>query len=153
MLDDDFESHKFSFPLHAGTIKYMTRDQPTFWERESEVIGLIVSILVLTSGALTTLFKFFKQRRKDRVDGYYQKVLYVTNQARQTSDLDKKRKYLAELFLIRNNAFEQLMSENLDANEAFTIFVSLLNGAIHELEGDIRATQPQRIPESFEQQR
>lgn len=153
MLDDDFESHKFSFPLHSGTVKYMTRDQPTFWERESEVIGLLVSILVLTSGALTTLFKYFKQRRKDRVDGYYQKVLFVVNHARQTHDLEKKRKYLSELFLIRNNAFEQLMAENLDANEAFTIFVSLLNGAIHELEGDIRAAHAQTMTASFDDQR
>jgi TRAP-type uncharacterized transport system substrate-binding protein len=144
MLDDNFESHKFSFPLHQGAIKYMTRDQPTFWERESEVIGLLVSILVLASGGLTTLFKYLKQRRKDRVDTYYQKILYVTDHARATHDLEKKKKYLSELFLIRNNAFEQLIAENLDANEAFTIFVNLLNGAIHELEGDIRALQQER---------
>jgi TRAP-type uncharacterized transport system substrate-binding protein len=144
MLDDDFESHKFSFPLHEGTIKYMTRDQPTFWERESEVIGLLVSIIVLTSGGLTTLFKYLKQRRKDRVDTYYQKVLYVASHAHEAHDLEKKRKYLSELFLIRNNAFEQLIAENLDANESFTIFVNLLNGAIHELEGDIRALQQER---------
>jgi TRAP-type uncharacterized transport system substrate-binding protein len=151
MLDDNFESHKFSFPLHEGTIKYMTRDQPTFWERESEVIGMLVSILVLASGGLTTLFKYLKQRRKDRVDTYYQKVLYVASHARETHDLGKKRKYLSELFLIRNNAFEQLIAENLDANESFTIFVNLLNGAVHELEGDIRASQQeQNIPASVE---
>jgi TRAP-type uncharacterized transport system substrate-binding protein len=144
MLDDNFESHKFSFPLHEGAIKYMTRDQPTFWERESEVIGLLVSILVLTSGGLTTLFKYLKQRRKDRVDTYYEKILYTANHARETHDLEKKRKYLSELFLIRNNAFEQLVAENLDANEAFTIFMNLLNGAIHELERDIQALQHER---------
>lgn len=138
MLDDNIESHKFSFPLHEGAIKYMTRNQPTFWERESEVIGLIVTILVLTSGGLTTLFKYLKQRRKDRVDVYYQRVLFAVNHARETNDLDKKRKYLSELFLIRNNAFDQLVAEKLDANEAFTIFVNLVNGAINELEGEIR---------------
>lgn len=138
MLDDNMESHRFSFPLHEGAVKYMTRNQPTFWERESEVIGLIVSILVLTSGGLTTLFKYLKQRRKDRVDMYYQRVLFAANLARETNDLDKKRKYLDELFLIRNNAFDQLVAEKLDANEAFTIFVNLANGAIHELERDIQ---------------
>lgn len=153
MLDNNFESHKFSFPLHEGTVKYITRDQPTFWERESEVIGLLVSILVLTSGGLTTLFKYFKQRRKNRVDSYYQKVLYVANHARETRDPEKKRKYLSELFLIRNNAFEQLIAENLDANESFTIFVNLLHGAIHELERDILASlQEQNISASFEDQ-
>lgn len=145
MLDDNIESHKFSFPLHEGAIKYMTRDQPTFWERESEVIGLLVSIFVLASGGLTTLFKYLKQRRKDRVDTYYQKVLYAVNHARDTNDVEKKRRYLSELFLIRNNAFDQLVAERLDANEAFTIFVNLLNGAIHELEGSIRELERQRI--------
>jgi TRAP-type uncharacterized transport system substrate-binding protein len=141
MLDDNIESHKFSFPLHEGAIQYMTRDQPTFWERESEVIGLLVTVLVLASGGLTTLFKYLKQRRKDRVDIYYEKVLYAVNHARSTHELEKKRKYLSELFLIRNNAFEQLVAEKLDANEAFTIFVNLVNGAIAELEGDVRALE------------
>ena len=141
MLDDNIESHRFSFPLHEGAIKYMTRNQPTFWERESEVIGLVVSILVVTSGGLTTLFKYLKQRRKDRVDTYYQRVLFVVNHARATNDLEKKRKYLSELFLIRNNAFDQLIAEKLDANEAFTIFLNLANGAIYELERDIRALE------------
>jgi hypothetical protein len=150
MLDDKLESHKFSFPMHEGAIKYMTRDQPSFWERESEVIGLIVTILVLASGGLTTLFKYLRQRRKDRVDTYYQKVLYVINHARETNDPAKKKKYLSELFMIRNNAFDQLIAENLDANEAFTIFVSLQNGAIHELEGDMRASQQEQdVPASI----
>lgn len=138
LLDDNIESHKFSFPLHEGAVKYMTRDQPTFWERESEVLGLLISILVLTSGGVTTLIKYLKQRRKDRVDTYYQKVLFASNQARATDNPLKKQEYLKELYLIRNNAFEQLIAENLDANEAFTIFVNLLNATIQEIEAEIR---------------
>jgi TRAP-type uncharacterized transport system substrate-binding protein len=145
MLESNFESHKFSFPLHTGAMKYITRDQPTFWERESEVIGLILSLLVIGSGSITTLYKYLKQRRKDRVDTYYQKVLYVSNQARQTNDTRKKKQYLDELFLIRNNAFDQLISENLDANEAFTIFGNLLNSAIRELEQDIQNIQRETL--------
>jgi TRAP-type uncharacterized transport system substrate-binding protein len=145
MIESNFESHKFSFPLHGGAMKYITRDQPTFWERESEVIGLILSFLVIGSGSMTTLYKYFKQRRKDRVDTYYQKVLYVSNQARQTMELQKKKQYLHELFLIRNNAFDQLIAENLDANEAFTIFGNLLNSAIRELEQDIQTMQKESL--------
>jgi hypothetical protein len=138
LLSSDYESHKFSFPLHEGAIKYILRDQPTFLERESEVVGLVITILVLTSGGLTTLFKYLKQRRKDRVDTYYQKVLYVSNRARQSNSLEQKQEFLAELHVIRNNAFDQLIAENLDANDAFTIFVNLVNAAIAELELDIK---------------
>jgi len=145
LLDSNIESHKFSFPLHEGALKYMTRDQPSFWERESDLLGLIITIAVLTSGGLTTLLKYLKQRRKDRVDIYYQKVLYVSAHARQTNELEQKENYLKELFLIRNNAFEQLISERLDANEAFTIFVNLLNATIYELEQDIK-TQKKEQP-------
>lgn len=141
MIESNFESHKFSFPLHTGAVKYMNRDQPTFWERESEVIGLILSLLVIGSGSITTLYKYLKQRRKDRVDTYYQKVLFVSNQARLTRDVVRKKQYLDELFLIRNNAFEQLIAENLDANEAFTIFGNLLNASIRELEQEIQLMQ------------
>jgi TRAP-type uncharacterized transport system substrate-binding protein len=141
MVEPNFEAHKFSFPLHTGAIKYITRDQPTFWERESEVIGLVLSLLVIGSGSLTTLYRYFKQRRKDRVDTYYQKVLFVSNHARQSKDVAKKKQYLDELYVIRNNAFEQLIAENLDANEAFTIFGNLLNAAIRELEADIKSLE------------
>lgn len=140
LLSSDYESHKFSFPLHDGAIKYILRDQPTFWERESEVVGLVITILALTSGGLTTLFKYLKQRRKDRVDTYYQKVLYVSNRARQSTSREQKENFLAELHIIRNNAFDQLIAENLDANDAFTIFVNLANAAIAELELDIKAS-------------
>lgn len=138
LLDDNLSSHKFSFPMHAGAVKYMTRDQPTFWERESEVLGLLFSLLVVTSGGITTLVKYLRQRRKDRVDTYYQKVLYVSNQARITNDVEKKIGYLQELYVIRNHAFDQLIAEHLDANEAFAIFTSLLNAAIQQLEIEIR---------------
>ena len=141
MVEPNFEAHKFSFPLHPGAIKYITRDQPTFWERESEVIGLVLSLIVIGSGSLTTLYRYLRQRRKDRVDTYYQKVLFVSNHARQTRDVVKKKQYLDELYMIRNNAFEQLIAENLDANEAFTIFGNLLNAAIRELEHDIKNLQ------------
>jgi TRAP-type uncharacterized transport system substrate-binding protein len=139
LLDADIESHKFSFPLHEGAIKYMLRDKPTFWERESEVLGLIITLAVLASGGLTTVFKHLKQRRKDRVDTYYQKVIYVNGRARQTKDLEEKQNYLTELLVIRTNAFEQLIAENLDANEAFTIFCNLINSSIQELEQDIKS--------------
>jgi hypothetical protein len=138
LLDADVESHKFSFPLHEGAIKYMLRDKPTFWERESEVLGLIITLVVLASGGLTTLLKYFKQRRKDRVDTYYQKVIYVNTRARQTKDIEQKENFLTELLLIRTNAFEQLIAESLDANEAFTIFGNLVNSSIQELEQDIK---------------
>jgi TRAP-type uncharacterized transport system substrate-binding protein len=139
LLDADVESHKFSFPLHEGAIKYMTRDKPTFWERESEVLGLIITLVVLASGGLTTLLKHFKQRKKDRVDTYYQKVIYVNTRSRETKDLQQKQNYLDELYVIRTNAFEQLIAENLDANEAFTIFGNLINSSIQELERDIKS--------------
>ena len=139
MLDDHIESHKFSFPLHDGALQYMKRNEPTFWERESELIGLIITILVLISGGLTTLIKYLKQRRKDRVDIYYNKVLFAANRAREANSLQKKEEYLKELFIIRDSAFQQLIAESLDANDAFVIFVNLANSAIYELEQDIKA--------------
>lgn len=137
LLDQDIGSHRFSFPLHPGTIQYIKRDQPTFWERESELIGLLISLGVLFSGGLTTLLRYLRQRRKDRVDTYYLKVLQVADKARSSENFEEKRKYLQELHTIRNNAFDQLVRERLDANESFTIFTSLLNAAISELENDI----------------
>jgi TRAP-type uncharacterized transport system substrate-binding protein len=138
MLDDNLESHKFSFPLHDGAAQYMTRNEPTFWERESELIGLIITIVVLLSGGITTLIKYLKQRRKDRVDIYYNKVLYVSQRARDANDLAQKEEFLKELFIIRDSAFQQLIAETLDANDAFVIFVNLANSAIYELEQEIK---------------
>jgi TRAP-type uncharacterized transport system substrate-binding protein len=145
MLDDNLESHKFSFPLHDGASQYMTRNEPTFWERESELIGLIITIVVLFSGGITTLIKYLKQRRKDRVDIYYNKVLFVSQRARDVNDLAQKETYLKELFVIRDSAFQQLIAETLDANDAFVIFVNLANSAIYELEQEIKELKKTQV--------
>jgi TRAP-type uncharacterized transport system substrate-binding protein len=149
LLDPNIESHRFSFPLHQATTKYIKRDQPTFWERESELMGLGISLVVLLSGGITTLFRYLKQRRKDRVDIYYLKVLQVSDKARASKSLEEKKKYLKDLHEIRNNAFDQLVRERLDANESFTIFTSLLNAAISELENDLRALKENALEASL----
>jgi NMT1-like family len=145
LLDANIESHKFSFPLHGGSVKYINRDQPTFWERESDLLAFVISLLALLVGGITTLVKYLKQRRKDRVDIYYLKVLQVADQARKEPSEEGKRAFLKQLHEIRNNAFDQLVRENLDANEAFSIFSGLLNATISELEEDLRTSSSRKL--------
>ena len=131
-LKMDATSHTLSFPLHEGTIQYLTRNKPTFLERYAELIGLFVSIMVLAYGGLISLRTRIRANRKDRVDEYYKKLLELRIEA--NTEKGNREEYMDRIDQIRADAFEALISERLPANTAFEIFLKLLEDVKQEIE-------------------
>lgn len=115
-IKEDFDRDALNFPLHQGTIDFIERDQPTFFERYAEAFGVIFSIMVVMFGGFTSLRKI----RKERIDKYYKKVM----DCESVSDLEE----------LSNDAVKQLQNEKLSADESFTIFLNLVEKRRHELE-------------------
>ena len=115
-IKEDFDRDALNFPLHQGTIDFLERDQPTFFERYAEAFGVIFSIMVVMFGGFTSLRKI----RKERIDKYYKKVM----DCESVSDLEE----------LSNDAVKQLQNEKLSADESFTIFLNLVEKRRHELE-------------------
>lgn len=139
LLSEDFNDHNFLFPLHPGVVDYQTRDQPSFLERYSEAVGLFVSLVVIATGAISTSYNKLKQRKKDKVDEYYKYVLKISDKAHESMVTSKElERYLNELFMIRNHAFQLLVDERVEANNSFVIFLMLLQSTVEYIESQVQ---------------
>jgi TRAP-type uncharacterized transport system substrate-binding protein len=135
LLQEDFNDHTFIFPLHEGTSAYLNRNQPSFWERYAEIIGLVGSVLVVLTGWISRRYSQWKQRRKDKIDEYYLRVMEISDKAHHGHVGDEELSVLLEeLRQIRNHAFKLLVNEHVAADNAFVIFQMLLQSTVQHLE-------------------
>ncbi|NQZ82702.1 MAG: hypothetical protein HRT52_16965 [Colwellia sp.] len=127
-ITDQFEPLKLNFPLHQGTRRYLERDRPSFFERFAEMINMLayLSVLLLTSGG--AFYRWRRQRKKDRIDRFYLRVLAVREQLDELSLLAA----LQQLKEIENEAFQLLIDEELVADESFQIFLTLLKQTVED---------------------
>jgi len=132
-LSEEFDPQQLNFTLHDGCRQYLERDRPGFFERYAEVFGLGFTIMLALYGAITALARWRQQRKKDRIDVYYEEVLAIK------SDLTAAPTHAAcdeashRLYDLRERAFVQLVNEQLAADESFRIFVTLLNDVLREI--------------------
>jgi len=134
-LQDEFNPQMFAFPVHTGTSAYLNRNQPSFWERYAEVVGLGASIIAVIAGAISRYYSRWRQRRKDRIDEYYLRVMTLGDKAHQTGITSEQlEKMLVELQNIRTHAFKLLVAERIAADDAFIIFQLLLQATVQYVE-------------------
>lgn len=132
-ITEQFDPLKLRFPLHNGAKHYLERNKPKFYERYAELFGVLFSILIAFIGGVATLNKWRKLRKKNRIDSYYKGVMDIQiqvddfNSEQDCQDAVQKLKYL------RQNAFEQLISEKLMADESFRIFITFVNDTRKEI--------------------
>ena len=133
VLEDNLHETLY-YPLHKGVHMFLDRNKPSFLERYAEVIALILTIVIIMSGIISSYRKWNKQRKKDRIDVYYEQVLEIDRILSQTEDIKLLKQKLKILYEIRERAFENLIKEKLSADESFKIFMDLTLGTIQRIE-------------------
>ncbi len=132
-LKEDFERTRLNFPLHNGARIYLDRDEPSIFERYAELIGVVFSILVTLISSGLYLSKWQAQRKKDRVDIFYQDIMDIKNELsslKKTSEVAQRIKMLKDS---QHKAFKMLIDEELRADESFRIYMELSKETIQEL--------------------
>ncbi len=124
-LSYNFDTSRLTYPLHEGTQRYLMRDEPGFLERYAEVMALVVTLILLIFGAVSSVGRIVRQRKKDRIDNYYQAAEAISKQA--TNDSESLRQSLTMLADLKSRAVEQLRHETLQADESFLIFLALVH--------------------------
>ena len=99
----------------------MDRDGPRF-------INLAYSVLFTRAPSLSRR-RWRARRRKDRIDGFYLRVLELRGEV-AFADASNT---LAQLEAIEREAFDALVGERLAADDSFRIFTELVNGLRREL--------------------
>ncbi|NPA36216.1 MAG: hypothetical protein GXO47_05140 [Chlorobi bacterium] len=125
----------YSFPLHRGALNYLNRNKPSVWTRYASVIWPFISILAIIAGAFASLKRHISQRKKIRMDSLYTELLQIRKRAIEHKDEGHVKQFLAELGDIRIKAFDALMENKLNADESFTIFLSLYSDVENEING------------------
>ena len=125
------------FPLHEGVHLFLERNNPSFLERYAEVIALLLSVFILFSGVISSYRKWNKQRKKDRIDVYYEEVLEINRGISNIEETELLKQKIDMLNKIRERAFENLIKEKLIADESFKIFTELSYETILQIEKKI----------------
>jgi TRAP-type uncharacterized transport system substrate-binding protein len=111
-IDESFDQKALLYPLHEGTLSYLRRDQPTFFERYADTIALVLSIFAVLYGALQTIRNTLARRKKEQVDLYFLDFLEIRSD--KTMGVEQKVKKLDGLF---QRAVEQMTNEKLEKSD------------------------------------
>lgn len=125
-LDENTAESRVQFPLHSGAERYLRRDEPGFLVKYAEAMGFILSASILLWGLGSGVRKWLLQKRKDRIDKYYQAIESIIGRLREGEEsLDNLEE---ELITLRKDALHELVKEKLAADESFVIYQNMANG-------------------------
>lgn len=129
------------FPLHSGAANYYARNDPPFVLVYAEALSLGLTLVVSVGSGLLAFREWQRRARKNRIDRYYLEVEEVAGERHadrlSREDLIHLREHLVAL---RNRAFHDLVAERLEANEAFSIFLSAVNDRLLEISQHLART-------------
>ena len=123
-ISESFDVDLMNFPVHTGAELYYSRNEPTFWERNAEVLALIITVTVLTIGTFRSIRGYLSRRKKERIDVYFDDYLALKEQ--QPHD------YKARLQDLLHRSIQQMVSERLDKHD-FDIFARLVYAELSSL--------------------
>jgi len=138
-MKEDFDQDKLNIPLHEGARTFLARDEPSFVERYAELGGVILSLIIATWSGLVSLAKWQAQKKKDRIDEFYEDLITTKNQIpllKKPNEAIERIKYIKSS---QNKAFELLISEELVANESFRIYMELSKETLNDLRSKLKA--------------
>ena len=91
-------------------------------------MGFVLTLILILWSVLVWVQRWYLKRRKNRIDTYYLAIDDVINRLHDGTDLVEINQLETELLKIRQRASEELVKEQLDADESFIIYQNMLNG-------------------------
>lgn len=132
-LSANFDISSTTFVVHPGARAFVSKDEPSVYERYSGVAEVAATLIFGLISGLYAAVKIYSIRRKNRIDRFYKAAMEVRDAAQGSSDLTVRRKAVSELRALQNDAFRMLVDEKLAADESFRIFITLSNDIIGDL--------------------
>lgn len=134
-LSEDFDVSNASFKLHAGTLAYLHRDEPTMYERYSGIAEVLVTLMIGLASASVAGVRIFNRYRKNRIDSFCIRAIELRDAVSSDADAAERDRVVQQLRDLQTEAFGLLADEKLAADESFQIFVTLSNDAIAQVCG------------------
>ncbi len=121
----DFDPKDLSFKLHGGARKYLTRYEPSFFEKNADLFGVGISILLALASAIYSIARWQRLKKKNRIDVYYNKLIGMRKKIPLANTAEKIDQLDQELKSIQEETIRLVTSEDLLADESFSIFLNL----------------------------
>lgn len=112
-----------TLPAHPGTIRYQQREAPNLLERYAEVMALVVTLLIASLSGLVALSRIRRQRRKDRLDNYFEQALVLSEQARSAAKPDAADGFQRQIQALRAEVIGLFVNEKIEADTTFLAFL------------------------------
>jgi hypothetical protein len=132
-FDDAIDVSKSTFVVHAGTQNFLQRAEPTMYERYSGVAEVAVTLLITLISATVAGFRILKRKRKNRIDRFYVAIIAIRDSVNRDSSSEEREQARQKVRELQNSAFDQLVTEQLAADESFQIFVTLSKDVLEQL--------------------
>lgn len=120
-INESFNTAKLLYPLHRGTDAYLRRDEPSFIERYADAIALIITVIVLSLGAVQTLRNFLAARQKVRLQHYFAEYLAISENPEISSE-----ERIKQLNALLRETLTHVTESKLDKDD-FHIFSHLIH--------------------------
>jgi hypothetical protein len=127
-LDEQSSTAHLQFPLHPGAENFFRRTDPGFFAKHVEMMGFILTLILILWSVLVWAQRWFLQSRKNRIDAYYEAIDEVINRLNDGTNLEEINELENTLLEIRQRAADELVKEKLAADESFIIYQNMLNG-------------------------
>ena len=127
-LDEQTAQSGLQFPVHEGAENYYRRKEPGVFAKNVEIMGFIVTTILLSWSILSWVREWYTQNRKNKIDSYYQAIDDVISRLHDGTNLKEIDDLENELLKIRQRASAELVKEQLAADESYIIYQNMLNG-------------------------
>lgn len=132
-LTEQFDRGLSPYALHPGADRYYRRADPSFVQRNSDQISLLITVGALVWSAITAFRSARRAARRDRVEARLAEVHAIAARGEASEDAAGRREAIAALVAARDRAIAELAAEKLDANDSFVILQQYVAARITEL--------------------
>lgn len=143
-LTESMSTDSLALPLHSGVRRYVEKDHPSFVERYVEVIALAITLIAGLGSGLITLYNYRRNKKKDRIDVYYNRAMALRARVEHSADADELADIEREIRGLQEEVMALLVDERLDANHALSIFMTLSSQVLTEVQARYASPEAQR---------
>ena len=148
MIPVDQSLQQGSFMFHPGAITYYDQDNPSFWERYAEVMGLLLSVMMLLASGIWQLKMTLEGKQKNHADMYNLQILKLIDQINSLQELEKLKQLRQELFDIFTQVVIDL-DKDLITPESFQSFTFTWEVALSSIRHQELLLKNISAPEKF----
>ncbi len=123
-INENIDPNLLLYPIHNGAEAYLRKDEPSFLERYSETIALIITFAAVSFGAIQTLQNHISSRKRTQLRLYFKDLVAI----KESMFLDKVSEE-EQIEILYRRLLDQMAQEKVEKND-FHMFARLLQQEI-----------------------